>query len=157
MSTNIYDRLKELNIVLPPVPPQNVASYVMSVQTGNVVFVSGHIAKKDGAVWVGKLGDNITTEEGKAAARSIGIDLINTLHAHTGDLNKITRIVKLTGLVNSTQTFTEHHLVINGCSNLLNEVFGKVGVHARAAFGVAQIPLGSCVEIEMVVEVAASN
>jgi len=129
------------------------AAYVMSAQSGNTVYLSGHIAKKDGKVWAGKLGATLTTEEGRAAARSIAIDLIATLHAHVGDLNKVTRIVKVMSLVNSTFEFTEQHLVTNGASELIADVFGERGKHARSAFGVAQIPLGACVEIELIAEV----
>ena len=125
----------------------------MSAQRGNTVYLSGHIAKKDGKVWTGKLGANLTTEEGKAAARSIAIDLLATLHAHVGDLNRVKRIVKLMSLVNSTLDFTEQHLVTNGASELVADVFGERGKHARSAFGVAQIPLGACVEIELIAEV----
>ncbi|GAB6848867.1 RidA family protein [Paraburkholderia sp. A1RI_3L] len=150
--SNVYDRLKELGIELP-VAGAPAAAYVMSAQTGNTVYLSGHIAKKDGKVWAGKLGDTLATEEGKAAARAIAIDLIATLHAHVGDLNRVTRIVKVMSLVNSTLTFTEQHLVTNGASELFVEVFGERGKHARSAFGVAQIPLGACVEIELVAEV----
>ena len=150
--SNVYDKLKELGIELP-VAGAPAAAYVMSAQTGNTVFLSGHIAKKDGKVWAGKLGASITTEEGKAAARSIAIDLLATLHAHVGDLNRVTRIVKVMSLVNSTLEFTEQHLVTNGASELIADVFGERGKHARSAFGVAQIPLGACVEIEMIAEV----
>jgi enamine deaminase RidA (YjgF/YER057c/UK114 family) len=125
----------------------------MSAQSGNTVYLSGHIAKKDGKVWAGKLGAELSTEDGKAAARSIAIDLLATLHAHVGDLNRVTRIVKLMSLVNSTHEFTEQHLVTNGASELVADVFGERGKHARSAFGVAQIPLGACVEIEMIAEV----
>ena len=149
---NVYDKLKTLNITLPAVATP-AAAYVPFVQTGNLVFVSGHIAKKDGKVIVGQFGKNISTEEGKAAARAIAIDLMGTLHAAVGDLNKVKRIVKLMSLVNSTADFTEQHLVTNGCSELLGEVFGDAGSHARSAFGVAQIPLGACVEIELIAEV----
>ena len=152
-NTNVYDKLKELGIELP-VAGAPAAAYVMSAQSGNTVYLSGHIAKKDGKVWVGKLGATLTTEEGKAAARSIAIDLLATLHAHVGDLNRVTRIVKLMSLVNSTPEFTEQHLVTNGASELVADVFGELGKHARSAFGVAQIPLGACVEIEMIAEVA---
>ncbi|CAD6522189.1 RidA family protein [Paraburkholderia metrosideri] len=152
-NTNVYDKLKELGIELP-VAGAPAAAYVMSAQSGNTVYLSGHIAKKDGKVWVGKLGATLTTEEGKAAARSIAIDLLATLHAHVGDLNRVTRIVKLMSLVNSTPEFTEQHLVTNGASELVADVFGEQGKHARSAFGVAQIPLGACVEIEMIAEVA---
>lgn len=151
---SVYDKLKELGIELPA-SAAPAAAYVMSAQTGNTVFVSGHIAKKDGQVWAGKLGDQFTTEDGRAAARAIAIDLIATLHAHTGDLNKVKRIVKVMSLVNSTPTYTEQHLVTNGASELFVAVFGDAGRHARSAFGVAQIPLGACVEIELIAEVSA--
>ncbi|MEW9585541.1 RidA family protein [Paraburkholderia sp. DGU8] len=150
--TNVYDKLKELGIELP-VAGAPAAAYVMSAQSGNTVYLSGHIAKKDGKVWAGKLGATLGTQEGKAAARSIAIDLLATLHAHVGDLNRVTRIVKLMSLVNSTLEFTEQHLVTNGASELIADVFGERGKHARSAFGVAQIPLGACVEIEMIAEV----
>jgi enamine deaminase RidA (YjgF/YER057c/UK114 family) len=150
--TNVYDKLKELSIELPSAGAP-AAAYVMSAQSGNTVYLSGHIAKKDGKVWAGKLGATLTTEEGKVAARSIAIDLLATLHTHVGDLNRVTRIVKLMSLVNSTLEFTEQHLVTNGASELIADVFGERGKHARSAFGVAQIPLGACVEIEMIAEV----
>jgi enamine deaminase RidA (YjgF/YER057c/UK114 family) len=147
---SIYAKLTALGITLPPVAIP-AAAYVPFVQTGNLVFLSGHIAKQDGKPWVGQLGKNMSTEEGKAAARAIAIDLLGTLHAAV-DLNKVTRIVKLMSLVNSTGDFTEQHLVTNGASELIGEIFGEKGAHARSAFGVAQIPLGACVEIEMIVE-----
>jgi enamine deaminase RidA (YjgF/YER057c/UK114 family) len=151
---SIYAKLAELNITLPPIAIP-AAAYVPYVQTGNLVFLSGHIAKKDGKAWVGQLGKNITTEEGKLAARSIAIELLGTLHAAVGDLNRVKRIVKLMSLVNSTADFTEQHLVTNGASELIGQVFGpETGAHARSAFGVAQIPLGACVEIEMIAELA---
>jgi enamine deaminase RidA (YjgF/YER057c/UK114 family) len=150
---SVYDKLKELNITLPPVATP-AAAYVPFVQTGNLVFLSGHIARKDGKTWAGQLGKNMTTDEAKLAARAIAVDLMGTLHAAVGDLNKVKRIVKLLGLVNSTSEFTEHHLVVNGASELLAQVFGDKGAHARSAFGVAQIPTGACVEIEMIAEVS---
>jgi enamine deaminase RidA (YjgF/YER057c/UK114 family) len=151
---SVYDKLTQLGIELPPVSVP-AAAYVPFAKTGNLVFLSGHVAKKDGKPWVGKLGENITTEEGKLAARAVAVDLLGTLHAATGDLNKITRIVKVMSLVNSTLSFTEQHLVTNGASELLAEVFGAdKGAHARSAFGVAQIPMGCCVEIELIAEVA---
>ena len=152
MST-VQDRLNALGITLPPVAVP-AAAYVPFVQTGNLVFLSGHIAKKDGKPWVGQLGADMGTEEGVAAARAVAIDLMGTLQAAVGDLSRIKRIVKVMSLVNSTPTYTEQHLVTNGCSNLLGEVFGpEVGAHARSAFGVAQCPLGACVEIELIAEV----
>jgi len=151
---SVYEKLKALNIELPAVATP-AAAYVMYVQTGNTVFISGHIAKKDGKPWVGQLGKNMQTEEGKAAARAIAIDLIGTLQAACGgDLTRVKRIVKLMSLVNSTGDFTEQHLVTNGASELIGDVFGEQGKHARSAFGVAQIPLGACVEIEMIAEIA---
>jgi enamine deaminase RidA (YjgF/YER057c/UK114 family) len=152
---SVYDKLKELGIDLPPVATP-AAAYVPFVQTGNLVFLSGHIAKKGGKPWVGQLGKTMNTEEGKAAARAIAIDLMGTLNAAVGDLNKVKRIVKLMSLVNSTSEFTEHHLVTNGASELLAQVFGDKGAHARAAYGVAQIPTGACVEIDMIAEVSAT-
>jgi enamine deaminase RidA (YjgF/YER057c/UK114 family) len=152
MTSLINTRLKTLGINLPPAGPP-AAAYVMAATTGNTVFVSGHIAKKDGKPWVGKLGLDMDTQTGKAAAQSIAIDLIATLQHHLGSLDKVKRIVKVMGLVNSSSEFTEQHLVINGCSELLVEVFGETGKHARSAFGVAQIPLGACVEIELIAEI----
>jgi enamine deaminase RidA (YjgF/YER057c/UK114 family) len=148
---SIYQRLESLQISLPPVATP-AAAYVPYVRTGHLVFLSGHISKKDGQVWTGQLGKNVGTEEGKLAARAVAIDLMGTLHAAVGDLNKITRIVKVMSLVNSTPDFTEQHLVTNGCSELLGQVFGEIGVHARSAFGVAQLPMGACVEIELIAE-----
>lgn len=152
---SVAARLKELGIELPPIAIP-AAAYVPFVQTGNLVFLSGHIAKKDGKPWVGQLGLTMATEEGKAAARAIAIDLLGTLQAACGDLDRVARVVKVMSLVNSTATFTEQHLVTNGCSELLGEVFGPtVGAHARSAFGVAQIPMGACVEIELIAELKA--
>ncbi len=149
-----YEKLKALNIELPAVATP-AAAYVMFVQTGNTVFLSGHIAKKDGKPWVGQLGRDIETAEGKQAARAVAIDLMATLQAACGgDLNRVKRIVKVMSLVNSTGDYTEQHLVTNGASELFGEVFGAAGVHARSAFGVAQIPMGACVEIELIAEIA---
>ena len=150
---SIYDKLAELNITLPPVAAP-AAAYVPFVQTGNLVFLSGHIAKQDGKVWTGQFGKTMSTAEGQAAARAVAIDLLGTLHAAVGDLNRVTRIVKLMSLVNSTADFTEQHLVTIGASELIGQLFGARGAHARSAFGVAQIPLGACVEIEIIAEVA---
>jgi enamine deaminase RidA (YjgF/YER057c/UK114 family) len=149
---SVYDRLEALKISLPKVEPP-VAAFVPVVRTGNLLFVSGHIAKKEGKPWAGKLDENLVTAQGKEAARGIAIELLATLQGALGDLNKIARIVKLLVLVNSAPTFTEQHLVANGASELFVEVFGEKGAHARSAFGVAQIPLGACVEIELVAEV----
>ena len=151
---NVYDTLTDLGITLPPVAIP-AAAYVPFVQTGNLVFLSGHIAKRDGKVWAGQFGKNMGTDDGKAAARAVAIDLLGTLHVAIGDLNRVKRIVKLMSLVNSTGDFTEQHLVTNGASELIGQVFGgEKGAHARSAFGVAQIPMGACVEIEMIAELA---
>ena len=151
---SVYDQLTALNITLPPVSVP-AAAYLPFVQTGNLVFLSGHIARQDGKPWVGQLGRTMDTESGKLAARAIAIDLMGTLQvAAGGDLNRVVRIVKLMGLVNSTADYTEQHLVTNGASELLAEVFGERGTHARSAFGVAQIPMGACVEIELIAELA---
>ena len=149
---SVYEKLKALDISLPEVT-QPVAAFVPFVRSGKLLFVSGHIAKIDGKPWVGQLGRELSTEQGKDAARGVAIDLLGTLHGALGDLEKVRRILKLLVLVNSDPSFTEQHLVANGASELLVEVFGDKGKHARAAFGVAQIPFGSCVEIDLVAEV----
>jgi enamine deaminase RidA (YjgF/YER057c/UK114 family) len=153
--TTVAQRLQSLGISLPPLAVP-AAAYMPFVRSGNLVFLSGHIAKKDGKPWVGQLGLTMGTVDGQAAARAIAIDLLGTLAAASGgDLGRVRRIVKVMSLVNSTPTFTEQHLVTNGCSLLLAEVFGPdIGAHARSAFGVAQIPFGACVEIEMIAELA---
>jgi enamine deaminase RidA (YjgF/YER057c/UK114 family) len=149
---NAYDKLKELQIDLPsPISP--AAAFVMTVKTGNLLFVSGHIAKRDGKPWSGQLGAELATQEGKQGARQAAIDVVATMHHALGDLNKIQRIVKVLCLVNSTARFTEHHLVANGASEFLQEVFGEKGKHARSAIGVAQLPLGACFEIELIAEI----
>ncbi|WP_306545487.1 RidA family protein [Malikia spinosa] len=154
---SVYARLQALNITLPPVAAP-AAAYLPYVQSGKQLFLSGHIAKQDGKPWVGQLGLTMATEQGRAAARAVAIDLMGTLEhacrAAGTDLDGIKRLVKVMSLVNSTSTFTEQHLVTNGCSELLGEVFGAAGTHARSAFGVAQIPLGACVEIELIAELA---
>ena len=149
---SVYDKLQDLGITLPAVATP-AAAYVPFVRTGNLVFVSGHIAKRDGKAWVGQLGKNMSTDEGRHAARAIAVDLLGTLHAAVGDLNKVKRIVKLMSLVNSSGDYTEQHLVTNGASELFGSVFGDAGQHARSAFGVAQIPMGACVEIELIAEI----
>jgi enamine deaminase RidA (YjgF/YER057c/UK114 family) len=153
---SVYQRLEALNISLPAVEPP-VAAFVPFVRSGHLVFLSGHIAKKEGQPWAGKLGENLSTAEGQEAARGIAIELLATLQAAIGDLNHVKRVVKLLVLVNSAPTFTEQHLVANGASELFVEVFGEKGPHARSAFGVAQIPLGSCVEIELIAETGDSE
>ena len=150
---SVYDTLKSLGISLPPITPP-VAAFVPWVRSGNLLFISGHIAKKNGKPWTGQLGVSLTTEDGKQAARSVAIDLMGTLHAASGDLAQVRKIVKLMVLVNSGPSFVEQHLVANGASELFQEVFGEHGTHTRSAFGVAQVPFGSCVEIDLVAELS---
>ena len=150
---SVLERLNSLGIALPTVATP-AAAYLPFVRSGNLVFLSGHIAKRDGRPWVGQLGRDIDTAIGRQAAHAVAIDLLGTLNAAAGGLDRVRRIVKVMGLVNSTADFTEQHLVVNGCSELLVEVFGDAGAHARSAFGVVQIPLGACVEIELIAELA---
>lgn len=153
----VYNTLASLHITLPAVATP-AAAYVPFVQTGKLIFLSGHVSKKNGKPWVAQFGKDMSTEEGKAAARAVAIDLMGTLDAACKaagtDLNGIKQIVKLMSLVNSTPDFTEQHLVTNGASELIGQVFGPAGAHARSAFGVAQLPFGCCVEIEMIAELA---
>lgn len=150
---SISQRLADLGIQLPALAVP-AAAYLPFMRSGNLVFLSGHIAKRDGKPHVGQLGAELDTAAGKDAARAVAIDLLGTLSAALdGDLERVVRIVKVLSLVNSTATYTEQHLVTNGCSELLGEVFGDRGKHARSAFGVAQLPFGACVEIELIAEV----
>jgi enamine deaminase RidA (YjgF/YER057c/UK114 family) len=150
---SIDDRLAELGIVLPsPVTP--VANYSMTRQAGSLLFVSGHVSRRDGAVATGRLGDDVTRDDGYALARAAAIDVLAAARAALGSLDRVRAVVKLTGFVNSTETFSEQPAVINGASDLMVEVFGQErGVHARAAIGVAQLPLGAAVEVEAIFEV----
>jgi enamine deaminase RidA (YjgF/YER057c/UK114 family) len=144
--------IKIRNIKLIP-PTQPIANYVKYVQVGNLVFLSGHGPEKpEGGQVLGKLGKDLTLEEGQAAARLTGISLLSTLKGYLGDLNKVKRIVKVLGLVNSTAEFTQQPFVMNGFSNLMVEVFGNRGKHARSAVGTNALPNNFAVEIEMIVE-----
>lgn len=149
---SVYDKLQSLGITLPAVATP-AAAYLPYVQSGNLVFLSGHISKRDGKPLAGQLGRELNTAQGREAARSVAIDLLGTLHAACGDLGRVRRVVKLLGLVNSAPDYTEHHLVINGASELLGEVLGTAGQHARSAFGVAQLPMGAAVEIELIAQI----
>lgn len=151
-SADVYSRLALLGIELPQAAAP-AASYARFQRSGDMVHLSGHLSRQQGQVRTGRLGMDMATEDGKAAARAIAVDLLGTLHAAIGDLNEVAQIVKLTCIVNSSESFTEQHFVADGASELLTEVFGpERGVHARAAFGVAQLPLGACVEVELVVQ-----
>ena len=145
--------LTRLEIELPT-PGKSIANYVGATRAGNMVYLSGHIPRRpDGSVVVGKLGDDLGVAEGYDAARLSAIGLLATLKAEIGDLSKVKNVVKVFGMVNATGDFTDHSKVINGCSDLLVEVFGDRGRHARAACGFSSLPLGSAVEIEMIVEI----
>ncbi len=147
-------RLAELGIELPE-PPAPVANYVRAVRAGELVFLAGHgPLKADGGYVTGRLGEDLSVEEGYEAARLTAIALLASLRQEIGDLSRVWRIVKVTGMVNSAPGFTRQPEVVNGCSDLLVEVFGERGRHARAAVGMASLPIGIAVEIEMVVEVA---
>ena len=145
-------RIKELGIqLIKPTPP--IANYVKAVRVGNLVYLSGHGPDKpEGGVVTGKVGSDLTLEQGRDAARLAGISLLSTLKAEIGDLNKVKRIVKVMGMVNSVPTFDKHPAVINGFSDLMVEVFGENGKHARSAVGMSSLPNNIAVEIEMIVE-----
>ena len=145
---HIEQKLTSLGLTLPggTVP---VANFVSTVQAGNLLFVSGHIS----TTLRGKLGGDVTKEQGYKAARQIALDILGSVHDALGDLDRVVRLVKLLGLVNSTDAFTEQPYVINGASDLFVEVFGAQGQHARSAIGVAQLPTNAAVEIEMILEV----
>lgn len=146
-------RLKELGIRLR-IPPTPVANYVQAVRTGNLVFLAGHGPRKpEGGYVVGKVGRDIDLKQAYEAARLTAIDLLSSLKAEIGDLNKVKRVVKVMGMVNAVESFTEHPKVVNGCSDLLVSVFGDCGRHARAAVGMGSLPFNIPVEIAMIVEV----
>lgn len=148
------DSLARMGITLPP-KSASVANYVSAVRTGNLLFLSGHLPfDQDGKLITGHLGKTLTVEEGQAAARQAGIALLATLKAELGDLSRVERIVKLFGMVSSTAEFTGHSQVVNGCSDLMVEVFGDKGRHARAACGFSSLPLGAAVEIELIAEIS---
>lgn len=151
--TDIDKKLKELNIELIP-PTKPIANYVKAVRTGNLIFLAGHgPSKADGTITTGKVGKDLTIEQGYEAARQTGISLLSTLKAEVGDLSKVKRIVKVLGMVNCTETFADQPKVVNGFSDLMVQVFGEKGKHARSAVGMYALPMNMAVEIEMIVEV----
>ena len=156
-TTDPEARIKELGIqLITPRPP--VANYVKAVRSGNIVYLSGHGPDKpEGGLVAGKVGTDLTLEQARDAARLVGISLLSTLKAEIGDLNKVKRILKVFGMVNAIPTFENHPQVINGCSDLLVDVFGENGKHVRCAVGVASLPSNIPVEIEMTVELKATN
>jgi len=146
-------RITELGLVLPE-PPAPMASYVTFARTGSLAYTSGHgPLHRDGSWVIGKVGRDLDVEEAAEAARITGLGLLATLRHHLGSLDEVIRVVKLLGMVNCTADFTDHPAVINGCSDLLADVFGDAGRHARSAIGVASLPMNTAVEIEAIVEV----
>lgn len=153
MSGTIEARLAELGVTLPvPVAPQ--ANYVPVVRTGNLLFIAGQIPiGPNGIEYVGKVGAEFSVEEGAACARLCAINILAQTKAAIGDLDKVVRVVKLTGMINSTPDFTQQSQVVNGCSDFIVEVFGDKGRHARTSVSVASLPFGVAVEVEAVIEV----
>lgn len=150
----IAARLADLNIILPtPTPP--VANYAPYVIAGKLAFISGQVSVASGALMTGKLGADVSLEDGVAAARACGVNLLAQLSlALDGDLDRVRRVVKLGGFVNCTPDFTDQPKVVNGASDLMVEVFGDAGRHARAAVGAPSLPMGAAVEIDGVFEIA---
>jgi enamine deaminase RidA (YjgF/YER057c/UK114 family) len=146
-------RLKELGIELPTVP-SSVANYVGAVRTGDLIYLSGRLPMQEGKVaYQGKLGPDVSPEDGYQAARLAMLNVVATLKSEIGDLDRVRRVIKVVGMVSSDPEFAEQASVLNGASDLLVEIFGDRGRHARSAIGVAALPLNACVEIEMIVEV----
>jgi enamine deaminase RidA (YjgF/YER057c/UK114 family) len=149
------ERLQELGVDLPA-PAVPVAAYVPCVRTGNLVYVSGQVPSLEGKpTHLGHLGEDVDLEAGRAAARTCAVNVLAALKAELGELSRVRRVVKVTGFVASTPGFSDHPQVVNAASELFGEVFGEAGRHARAAVGVAALPLGVPVEVEAVVEVEA--
>jgi enamine deaminase RidA (YjgF/YER057c/UK114 family) len=147
------ERLQELGVSLPS-PAVPVAAYVPCVRTGNLVYVSGQVPVVDGKPsHLGHLGDDVDVEGGRAAARICAVNVLAALKAELGELSRVRRVVKVTGFVASTPGFTDHPKVVNAASELFGDAFGDAGRHARAAVGVAALPLGVPVEVEAIVEV----
>ncbi len=151
----IEQKIKDLGLEMPNNPPNPASKILMYRRTGNVVYLSGHGPSRGGKnQYIGKLGQEFTTQQGYEAAQLTMLNLLESLKNCIGDLDKVTHVVKLLGLVNSTLDFTEQPGVINGATELLIELYGDAGRHARSAVGMAQLPGGMAVEIEMIVEVA---
>jgi enamine deaminase RidA (YjgF/YER057c/UK114 family) len=149
------ERLQQLGVSLPA-PAVPVAAYVPCVRTGNLVYVSGQVPTVDGKpTHLGHLGDDVDLEAGRAAARTCAVNVLAALKAELGELSRVRRVVKVTGFVASTPGFTDHPKVVNAASELFGDTFGDAGRHARAAVGVAALPLGVPVEVEAIVEVAS--
>ena len=147
-------RLRTLGIELPPAP-RSMGTYVTVARSGTLLFLSGHGPVRDGrVVYQGKVGRDLTIEQGQAAARLTGLNLLATVRDNLGSLDRVRRVVKVLGMVQCADDFTEHPKVINGFSDLMVEVFGDAGRHARSAVGMGSLPFGIAVEIEMILEVS---
>lgn len=150
----IEDKLKQLNITLP-IPPKPAGSYIPVVISGNLAFVSGQIPMQDGKVlYTGKVPSERSVEEAQSAAKMCAINLLAQLKSNLGSLDKITKIIRVSGFVNCTPEFSEQPKIINAASDLFFEIFGEKGKHSRIAVGVSSLPLNSTVEIDMIVEFA---
>jgi len=150
---SVAERLRELGLELPE-PPPAVANYVGAVRTGNLVFVSGHGPYRNGEYqWIGKVDSEVSVQDAREAARLTIINSLASLQAELGSLDRVSRVVKLLGMVNSDPTFRRQPEVIDGASDLLEQIFGERGRHARSAVGLGALPMGIAVEIEMIVEV----
>ncbi len=153
MSDKIANRLKELKIELPEAMAP-IGSYVAHYTAGDMLFISGQISKTaDGRILSGKLGADLAVADGQAAARACALNILAQAHAALGSLDRIVRVARLNGFVNSTPDFTDHPKVINGASDLIAEVLGEAGVHTRAAIGVASLPVGCAVEIDAIIQI----
>ena len=151
---SVEERLQQMGRTLPA-SPAPVGNYVPAVRTGNLVFLSGVLPRRaDGSLVTGRVGVDVTLEAAREAAALCALSLLANLRDAVGDLERVTRVVKVTGLVSCAADFQDHPAVVNGCSDLLAEAFGEAGRHARAAVGVGSLPLGAAVEVDMVVEVA---
>ena len=154
MAETIESRLRAIGVTLPA-PGAPAANYVPTVTAGRLLFVSGQVSRlPDGREFIGKVGRDFDVEQGREAAKLCAISLLGAISAALGDLNKISRVVKLVGFVNSTPDFIEAHKVINGCSDFLTDVLGERGRHARSAISVASLPIGAAVEVEAIIEIA---
>ncbi|KAB2876590.1 MAG: RidA family protein [Bauldia sp.] len=153
MANDIAARLKSLGLELPA-PAKPAANYVPTVITGKLLFVSGQVpTAADGVKFVGKVGRDYSLEEGQQAARLCAINVLGAVQAALGDLERVARVVKVVGFVNADPDFTDVHKVVNGASDLITEVLGERGKHARSAIGMGTLPLGVAVEIEAIVEI----
>jgi enamine deaminase RidA (YjgF/YER057c/UK114 family) len=151
--SQVEERLQQRGLQLPP-KPSPMAQYVSAVSTGNLVFVAGHGPHRDGElIYKGKLGQDVDVERGYEAAQLVALNMLASLKAEIGDLDRVKRVVKLLGMVNCVPNFGQQPEVINGASDLLVDIFGERGRHARSAVGMASLPRGISVEIEMIVEV----